>query len=112
MKAIIDGLRYDTSKAEMIGKQANNYQQVEEDKSHPMYWTAALYATVSGRFFLAGSGNVESELALYAIDLYNDEYPLKNKIIPITEAQAFTWCCKNQQLDVTEAWFEHLIEDA
>ena len=112
MKAIIDGLRYDTKKADMVGKQANNYAGVGEDKDHPMYWTAALYVTASGRYFLAGSGNRESELAAYADREMGNAHGFRNEILPVTEGQAFQWCCRNQQLDVTEAEFEHLIEDA
>ncbi len=51
MKAIINGLRYDTDKAICIGEASHGYAG---DFSR---WEAGLYRTPrSGRYFLAGSG--------------------------------------------------------
>ena len=51
MKAIINGLRYDTDKATLIGEASHGYA------SDFQHWEAGLYKTPrSGRFFLAGSG--------------------------------------------------------
>jgi hypothetical protein len=53
MKATIHGLRYDTSKARLIGEASHRYGP-SGDLTH---WSAGLYRTPRAkRFFLAGSG--------------------------------------------------------
>jgi hypothetical protein len=68
MQAIIDGLRYDTDSAELIGE-----IQSVSPPDHPAYWRAGLYVTDKGRFFLAGAGGPES--------------PFRQK----TTAETFSW---------------------
>lgn len=56
MKAIVDGLRYDTERADEIGRIGG--QAVASDVEHhgPSVWSEALYMTPAGRFFLCGYG--------------------------------------------------------
>ena len=54
MKAIIDGLRYDTEKADRIAEITGNPHEADEDIRYA--WRESLWITPGGRFFLLGEG--------------------------------------------------------
>jgi hypothetical protein len=61
MKAIINGLRYDTDKAVCIGEADHGSYPQDGNFSS---WTAGLYRTPrSGRYFLAGKGGGMTQFA-------------------------------------------------
>ena len=56
MKAIIEGRRYDTEKADKIGEISGRALAEDVAESGAFAWTESLYMTPAGRFFLCGSG--------------------------------------------------------
>ncbi len=56
MKAIIDGLRYDTERADEIGRIGGQAVPSDVEEHGPSVWSEALYMTPGGRFFLCGYG--------------------------------------------------------
>jgi hypothetical protein len=106
MIKIIDGIRYDTAKATKIGSASNN---LPASDFHA--WSETLYrAPRSGRFFLAGEGGA---LSRYGRANERGDRHWGERIIPLTPADARTWC--EQNLDCAE-WAVHFdsgaIEDA
>jgi hypothetical protein len=84
MKAIINGLRYDTDKAVCVGE-ADFGGSVTDFQ----YWEAGLYRTPrAGRFFLAGSGG---PMTRWARRVDNSSYTGGSGIIPLTKDEALEW---------------------
>ena len=84
MKAAIEGFRYDTDRAYLVGEHDayGGSAQSTEDMHH---WRAGLYVTPRARrYFLAGEGG---SLTRFCPPGQARGY----KIIPLTEAQAFEW---------------------
>ena len=104
MKAIINGLRYDTDTATQIG---------EVTHGNPGDWgfvTEALYQTPrSKRFFLAGQGGPRSQ---YAVSVRPGEWSGGKKITPLDRDDAQAWAESNLPADTVEAIFGDSIEDA
>lgn len=104
MKAIIDGIRYDTEKATLLGEASHGHAGDFE------HWEAGLYKTPrSGRHFLAGSGGPMSR---YSRTIGQNEWTGGRKIDPLTEQQAFEWAQKYLDPEEIEEHFDHLIDDA
>ncbi len=83
MRAVIGGLRYDTTKAVEVADYSNglggrDFRNVSE----------ALYKTRSGRFFLAGEGGPMTKYAR----AYGDMTGGGSGIIPMTPDEARGWC--------------------
>jgi hypothetical protein len=105
MKSIINGIRYNTENANLLGK-AWGGAPYRSDFSH---WTAGLYRTQkSGRYFLAGEGGPMSR---YARSLNTNHWCGGERIDPLAEADAFEWAQQYLTPDEVEAAFAHLIED-
>lgn len=106
MKAIINGLRYDTTKATDCG---GNWDGNGKGDFH--YWSAHLYRTPrSGRFFLAGEGGPLTQFGRGVLG--QGGRTGGSKIIPMSLEDAREWA--EQHLDVAEieAAFADQIEDA
>jgi len=85
MKKIINGFRYDTGKAEVLGISGKGY------RGEPDYWTATLYRTPrAGRFFLVGEGNFLSRFNSCVGNVLSKQ-PYETRIIPISRQEAFTF---------------------
>lgn len=106
MKAIINGVRYDTDKATEIGGTTGG-SQYSSDFSH---WSATLYVTPRAkRHFLAGSGGPMSR---YARSTSQNSTSGGSQIDPMSEAEAFEWAQEYLDAEAVEEHFGHLIEDA
>lgn len=104
MKSIIEGLRFDTEKATLIGEASHGNQG---DFS---CWEAGLYKTPrSGRYFLAGRGG---PMTMFRRTVGTNEWSGGEKIIPVTEAEAFEWAQRELPDTAVETHFGHLIEEA
>jgi hypothetical protein len=104
MKAIINGLRYDTDKAIRVG---NARFSEPGDWKH---WDEDLYITPrSKRFFLDGSGGPMSR---YAVKVSNTGWSGGRRIVPLSREEALEWMQDNGLTDQIEHWFADAIEDA
>jgi hypothetical protein len=105
MKKIIDGKRYDTEKAILIG-------EATSDNAYPgdfRYWEANLYRTPkSGRYFLAGNGGAMTRFARSCGDGTCGGYGL----FPMSPAEALEWAERNLDAETIEEHFADSIEDA
>lgn len=106
MRAIINGVRYDTEKAVLVGE-ADNLRQVES-VTDASYWEAGLYKTPrSGRFFIAGRGGPMSR---FARGSGQNSWTGGSRIIPLDVEDALEWAEENLGAEAIEKHFE--IEDA
>ena len=104
MKAIINGLRYDTEKAICVGEASHNYNNENFD-----WWFVGLYKTPrSGKFFLAGEGGPWSMWARRIGDGRFDGEGIK----ALSLEDARKWAEKYLTVDEVEAAFSETIEDA
>lgn len=104
MKAIINGLRYDTAKAIKIGSACSS-----GGRSSSRWWDETLYRTPrSGRYFLAGEGGPASRWAtsLGVGQGWNEGSGIR----PLDEASAREWAEEYLSADEVEAGFK--VEDA
>jgi len=104
MKAIFNGLRYDTEKAMLVGESCSSSLSVY-DFGH---WEAKLYKTPrSGRFFLAGTGG---PMTRWARPMGNNGQTGGSGIIPMNEEDAREWA--EQYLSAAEIEAGFAVEDA
>lgn len=104
MKSIINGIRYNTDSADLIGKAVSNSPRTDFS-----WWQAGLYRTPkSGRYFLAGRGGAMSR---YGRPLERNSRCGGERIDPMSEAEAFAWAQEYLDPEAVEAAFSHLIED-
>jgi len=105
MKAIIDGLRYDTDKATKIaswdnGAHHGDFHRVEE----------TLYRTQANAYFIAGEGGA---LSCYASACEGGRASCGGEgIRPLDEAAAITWLENHKLVDELEREFPDSIQDA
>jgi hypothetical protein len=105
MKAIIEGRRYDTNKAELIGE-ADSGGNVNDFS----YWEAGLYRTPrAGRYFLAGSGG---PMTLWARRVDGNSRSGGSGIKPLSADEALEWAGQYLEPDAVEAVFGSIIEEA
>lgn len=84
MKTIINGKRFDTEKATLVGEAS--YGNGRGDFS---YWEAGLYRTPrSKQFFLAGAGGPMTQFATHHADRSRSG---GSGIIPLTKYDALAW---------------------
>jgi hypothetical protein len=107
MKAIFDGLRYDTDKAVFIGEASRgNYPHCGDFSA----WTAGLYRTPrSGRYFLAGQGGGMTRFAHYP---HGGGRCGGSRIQPMDEAEALEWAEQHLTNAEIEKGFGEKLEDA
>lgn len=87
MKAILDGFRFDTDKAQLIGQASSNLSQSDFG-----WWQAGLYVSPRSRvFFLAGEGGPMTRFARKAP---GGGIMGGKRIIRIPENDAFAWACE------------------
>jgi hypothetical protein len=105
MKAIINGLRYDTEKATLIGE--SGYCGSRSDFQ---WWEAVLYRTPrSGRYFLAGHGG---PMTRWATSTGLNSWTGGSGIKPLDKDDALEWAERNLTTTEVEAGFGKVIEDA
>lgn len=104
MKQIIDGLRYDTNKADLVGEWGNNLSRTNFD-----YCFESLYKTQSGRYFLAGEGGAKSK---YGVKVDNNSWSEGSRITPLSKAEALQWAESNLSSEAIEEYFNDSIKDA
>lgn len=104
MRTIIEGTRYDTEKAELVGEA--NYGYAGDFSS----WRAGLYRTPrSGRYFLAGKGGPMTRFSQRTPDGGSSG---GKKIIPLTAEDALQWAEQHLPSSYVEVEFADKIEDA
>ncbi|WP_245191097.1 hypothetical protein [Anaerococcus rubeinfantis] len=103
MNKVINGKRYDTEKAELIGEWTNGHRYGEFQ-----YECEELYKKKTGEFFLYGSGGPMSS---YAVPSGNNNWTGSSKITPISIDEAKNWVERNLDADDYEKLFE-LEEDS
>lgn len=102
MKKIIDGRRYDTETAKLIG---------EDSYSNPSdfnYWSEDLYQKKTGEFFLYGEGGARTKYA-QAID--SNSWCGGERIMPLSFQEAREWVEKHLDADTYEEVFGPVAED-
>lgn len=103
-KKILNGVRYDTEKAELIG---------DEEYGHGgdfNRWYAGLYVSPrSKRYFLSGEGGPMSQFATRNSD---GSRTSGDEIIPMTKEDAMAWAERHLSVDLVEKYFGDSIEDA
>ena len=102
MKKIIDGKRYDTETAKLIG---------EDSYSNPSdfnYWCETLYQKKTGEFFLHGKGGARTKYA-QAID--SNSWCSGERIMPLSYDKAREWVEKHLDADTYEEVFGPVAED-
>jgi hypothetical protein len=105
MKAIFNGLRYDTDKAVCIGA------AVHGNRGDLSRWEAALYRTPrSGRYFLAGIGGPMTRFARHG----SPEDPIRggSGIKPMDAEEALEWAEQHLTHDEIEKGFGEKLADA
>lgn len=107
MKAIINGVRYDTEKSHCVGEGSQGNYPGDGDFSS---WDAALWKTPrSGRFFLAGRGG---PMTIFAYHNSDGSRSGGRRILPMTKDEALAWAEQNLTVDEIEDAFGDSIEDA
>jgi len=105
MKKIINGIRYDTGKARLIGE-AHSLGIGENDFQ---WWEAALYVSPrSGRYFLTGKGGAMSRFAQSA---GQNTWSGGEDLIPMSQEQALEWAEKYLvDVNIIDQHFSDIIE--
>jgi hypothetical protein len=103
MKRIIDGKKYDTETAYMVGQWENMY-----DVSNFHYYSESLYRKRTGEYFLFGEGGARSQ---YAETIGQNEWRGGEKIIPLTYDNARKWAEEHLSVEVYESEFGEVSED-
>jgi hypothetical protein len=101
MKKIINGKKYDTNTAKILGSAGY---------SHPgdfSYWQETLYRKKTGEFFVHGIGGAMSR---YARQTGPNEWTGGEKIIPLTREEARKWAEKNLDAEEFEEVFGEVEE--
>jgi hypothetical protein len=97
MKKIINGKRYDTETAQLIGSASYS------NRSDFSYWAEELYLKRTGEFFLYGEGGPMSK---YRRTISQNEWSGGEKIIPLSIEEAKEWSEKYLDANEYEALFE------
>jgi len=109
MKKIINGKRYDTSKAVEVGE-CNNIGEGADSVTDFKFWSATLYRTPrSGQYFLRGEGGPMSRFSQSA---GQNCWKSGEDIIPMTKQEAMEWAEQHLSPTKIEEEFGDIIEDA
>lgn len=98
MNKVMNGRRYDTETAELVGEYANTYNYSDWN-----YKCEKLYRKKTGEFFLYGEGGPMSE---YPVSSGNNNWTGSSKIMPLTIDEAKEWAKENLDADDYEKYFE------
>lgn len=102
MKKILNGVRYDTDKAQLLGS-ADNLARGCDSVTDFRFWTASLYMTPrSGRYFLAGEGGPMSRFAQAE---GQNTWRGGADLLPMTEPEAREWAEQNLDVETIERYF-------
>ena len=118
MKAIINGLRYDTETATLIGSASNpNTPKVPTQWSPSRHWEESLYRTEGGRYFLVGLGGTNTKWDGTGVFRGDDGAICRRNVIgegieALTREAAQAWAERWLRQDVYEAAFKDVIADA
>jgi hypothetical protein len=108
MKAVINGKRYDTETAKLIGE-ADNLGQGVDSVTDFGFWEAGLYVTKNGNYFLAGEGGAAS---MFSQPVGSNARGGGSGIKPLSKDQALEWAERYLDAGTVEQWFGDDIEDA
>ena len=102
MKKIINGKKYDTETAKLVGSWSNNrsYRDFNYCEEH-------LYKKRTGEFFLYGKGGPMSK---YSVSCGQNSWSGGNKIIPMTDDKAKAWAKMHLDADEYEDIFGEVEE--
>lgn len=103
MKKIINGKKYDTGTATLIGEHSNgggwrDFQHYEEE----------LYQKKTGEFFLHGEGG---PMTRYGVQVEMNSRSGGEKIIPLEREEAMEWVERNMSAEDYERLFGEIEED-
>jgi hypothetical protein len=101
MKKIINGRRYDTQTAKLVG-----YTSYSTPGSLD-YWSEDLYRKKTGEYFLYGQGGPMSK---YSRRTGENEWSFGHEIRPLTLDEAKAWAEKHLDADIFEAIFGKVEE--
>lgn len=103
-KAIINGKRYDTSKADHLAD-AEDWRGGSDFRS----WRESLYRTPKSKtYFIAGEGHAQTRWA----GRYGDMRGWGRGILPLSVEDALAWCESHLTAEETERIFGESIQDA
>ena len=104
MKKIINGAKYDTSTAKLLGEWSNGlgYRDFKN-------FTEKLYRTKSGKYFIYGYGGAMTK---YAESCGNNSWSGGSNIEPVSRSVAMEWAEENLSGDEYEEIFGEIPEDA
>jgi hypothetical protein len=109
MMKIINGRRYDTEKAHLVGEYDNMGRGVDSVDDF-RFWQAALYRTPkSGQYFIAGFGGPMSRFAQSA---GSNRWEGGWDLIPMTRQEALEWAEVYLRPYQVEEEFGDMIDDA
>jgi hypothetical protein len=109
MKKIIQGIRYDTEKAILIGEYDNLHHGADSHTDFN-YWEAGLYKTPrSGRYFLAGEGGA---MTRFSRPCGSNGTPGGEGLFPLDAQEALAWAEAYLDSEVVKKHFGDIIEDA
>jgi hypothetical protein len=103
VRKIINNKRYDTETAIMVGERGHGYAGDFERVSE------TLYRTRRGNWFLHGEGGAMSS---YARQCGPNEWIGSEKIVPLTEEEAFAWAQRALDAETVDAFFGDRVSDA
>jgi len=108
MKKVVDGLKYDTGKAELIGE----YDNVGDGASSTTdfkHYELGIYRTKSGRYFLAGEGG---PMSMFAHSIDQNSWSGGSDIIPLSKEEAYEYAEKYFDEETISEYFGDMVEDA
>ena len=103
MKKVVDGLVYDTEKAELI-HEWNNHYPCNDFRA----FSERLYKTKNGRFFLHGRGGAMSSYR----SSYGDSYGSGEEIMPMTDSEVVEWLSAHDGVAIILETFPESVEEA
>lgn len=103
MKRIINGKKYDTNTAEIIGE----WQNVEDRRDFNFVEEVLYRKRATGEFYLFGQGGPNTK---YARSIGNGWWQGSSEIIPFTEKEARKWAEKALDGDRFEEVFGEVAE--
>lgn len=102
MRKIINGKKYDTDTATLVGE-----HQPEIEISEFTWYREELYRKKTGEYFVYGEGHA---LSRYAINRYGSWAP-GEAITPMTYKEAMSWAEENLDADTYESEFGAVDDD-
>ena len=103
MKAIVNGRRYNTETATLVGSWSyGTYQDFS-------YIEEQLYITERGSWFIAGEGGPKTK---YSIHVEQNAWGGSERITPLSPDEARRWLEAAEEWDALETWFGDSLEDA